>query len=59
MKEKYITKEELWEKFGDEICEHYSHYNMRKRNNPKYCFNKLCDKSENEVAMQLKINITV
>lgn len=59
MKEKYITKEELWEKFGDEICEHYSHYNMRKRNNPKYCCNKLCDKSENEVAMQLKINITV
>ena len=59
MKEKYITKEELWGKFGDEICEHYSHYNMRKRNNPKDCCNKLCDKSENEVAMQLKINITV
>ena len=56
MKEKYITKEELWKKFGDEICEHY---NMRKRNNPKDCCNKLCDKSENEVAMQLKINITV
>ena len=35
MKEKYITKEELWENFGDEICEYYSHYNMRKRNNPK------------------------
>ena len=44
MKEKYITKEELLEKFGDEICEYY---NMRKRNNPKDCCNKLCDKSEN------------
>ena len=31
MKEKYITKEELLEKFGNEICEHCSYYNMGKR----------------------------
>ena len=55
---KYMKREEFWEKFGDEICEHCFHYNMGKRHNPKDCCNKLCDKSENEVAMQLRINIT-
>lgn len=58
MKEKYMKREELWEKLGDEICEHCFHYNMGKRHNPKDCCNKLCDKSENEVAKQLRINIT-
>ena len=53
-----MTREELWEKFGDEICEHCFHYNMGKGNNPKDCCNKLCDKSENEVAIQLRINMT-
>lgn len=53
-----MAREEFWEKFGDEICEHCFHYNMGKRHNPKDCCNKLCDKSENEVAIQLRINIT-
>lgn len=54
-----MKREELWEKCGEEICEHCFHYNMGKGNNPKDCCNKLCDKSENEVALQLRINITV
>lgn len=32
---------------------------MGKGNNPKDCCNKLCDKSENEVALQLRITLTV